>query len=440
MFRSECAEFPNDNPELHDGAIWICTSTQGAPIVVRPDPKVSEENVVAAHEAAVALEELRAEVATTAADWLDEPAKVAEGSMLPVPLPPEFELQEPLATVLEPLAIPIEPPDEAPSSETFSSAILSMLTVSTLPPPVEPVDDQKFTSLDEPEEDLIAAALDGAHEAVADEIAAVRDLDRVAPLASGFFPVAADSRDDLPEVGAEIAAEAMADADAEFVVEELPAIEETAVETVYAAAEPAAEATVAEVAEVEMVSEEPVKVSEQLPQAPEEDAREVPNVAQFSPAPEEEVPEVSEELSGETSGEPEKVSEQLQPADPYIMLAQAMASVAIQRGRLVEAQAVQSLLLGDRVEGLSAERIQQLISAEIVGPSGRATEKISTVAKGWSNILRGENEDWAAVGASSLDEWAAEILSRFLENSPVSQLRKELREQGVAAFGLASAA
>lgn len=424
MFRSECAEFPNDNPELHDGAIWICASTCGAAVVVRPDPKVSEQNIVASHEAAVAREELKANVANETADWLDEPAVAPfapQTSIFPVPLPREFEEHE-RAVRQELLATPIEALDDAPPSETFSAAIVSVLTMSSPPPPVEP----ERSSLDEPEEDLIAAALDGAHEAVAEEIAGVRELERVPPLASGFFPVSAESRTDmddsvdpLPEVGAEIeaaadvAAEAETeDAEGDFIVEEMPPLEETSVETVYLAAEPA-----------EKVSEQLREVEEPI-----EAARSLPEVAEVVAV----VPE-------KVSEQPEKVSEQLQ-ADPYAMLAQAMANVAIQHGQLVEARAVQSLLFGERVEGLSADRIQRLIAVEIIDPAGRAAEKVATVANAWSSILRGESEDWSAVGASSLDEWAAQILSRFLENSAVGQLQKELREQGVAAFGLATAA
>jgi hypothetical protein len=38
-WRSLAAELPNDNPELHDGAIWVCESLCGPPVAELPSPR-----------------------------------------------------------------------------------------------------------------------------------------------------------------------------------------------------------------------------------------------------------------------------------------------------------------------------------------------------------------------------------------------------------------
>lgn len=41
MRRAVCAEFPNDNPALHDGSVWVCLETTGAPVRIAPSITVS---------------------------------------------------------------------------------------------------------------------------------------------------------------------------------------------------------------------------------------------------------------------------------------------------------------------------------------------------------------------------------------------------------------
>jgi hypothetical protein len=69
------------------------------------------------------------------------------------------------------------------------------------------------------------------------------------------------------------------------------------------------------------------------------------------------------------------------------------------------------------------------------------TLDIDPVAMAWRAILRGESDDYAACGAATLDEWAADTLARLMSSpSRASQLRRELRSRGVVAFGLVEAA
>ena len=59
----------------------------------------------------------------------------------------------------------------------------------------------------------------------------------------------------------------------------------------------------------------------------------------------------------------------------------------------------------------------------------------------WRAILRGDSEDFSACGPRMLDEWAADLVARLVAApSRTEQLRRQLRERGVAAFGLVMAA
>jgi hypothetical protein len=62
-------------------------------------------------------------------------------------------------------------------------------------------------------------------------------------------------------------------------------------------------------------------------------------------------------------------------------------------------------------------------------------------AAAWARILRGESDDISTCGAAMLDEWAADVVARALGAPGRSaQIRRELRDRGVCAFGLVEAA
>jgi len=86
-----CAEFPNDNPALHGGAIWLCLEVTGAAVCERPvEPPVAGVEVAIEVEAEVA-EELEAELPVPVIEIAEElmvaaaPAPVAEPSTDPAP-------------------------------------------------------------------------------------------------------------------------------------------------------------------------------------------------------------------------------------------------------------------------------------------------------------------------------------------------------------------
>jgi hypothetical protein len=56
----------------------------------------------------------------------------------------------------------------------------------------------------------------------------------------------------------------------------------------------------------------------------------------------------------------------------------------------------------------------------------------------WQGVLRGESEDFSALGPlEPLDEWAADVVARVIGNpARADGIRRELRRRGVAAFGI----
>lgn len=79
-----------------------------------------------------------------------------------------------------------------------------------------------------------------------------------------------------------------------------------------------------------------------------------------------------------------------------------------------------------------------LLGRERIGADAPAEHSaLRAAAAAWQAILRGESEDFAACGASTLDEWCGALVAAALgEPARADGLRRELRRRGVAAFGL----
>ena len=74
--------------------------------------------------------------------------------------------------------------------------------------------------------------------------------------------------------------------------------------------------------------------------------------------------------------------------------------------------------------------------------TGRPTPEFSVVAQAWRDVLDGANGDLSACGNTTLDVWGAEIVAALV-SSPrerTDDLRRALRQRGVAAFGMLAAA
>jgi len=127
------------------------------------------------------------------------------------------------------------------------------------------------------------------------------------------------------------------------------------------------------------------------------------------------------------------------PDDPFIVLVCALADVAIGVGSPYVASVVRPLLVDGCIEpGLSEAALSALEAGGILADC-EVTSAFATTARAWREILRGTSEDFSACANTMLDEWCADLLARLL-GAPdrTAALRRELRDRGVAAFGLAA--
>ena len=114
---SLAAEFPNDNPALHCGAIWVCLEVTGAAVAVcearprlaPPEPMASEpepviavepEPVIAARPA-LAVPELEVEIVVPVPDTIDAAMTFAPAAAL-IEVAASANVDLPLAVALEP--------------------------------------------------------------------------------------------------------------------------------------------------------------------------------------------------------------------------------------------------------------------------------------------------------------------------------------------------
>jgi hypothetical protein len=158
-----------------------------------------------------------------------------------------------------------------------------------------------------------------------------------------------------------------------------------------------------------------------------------------------EIPEQEDPLSLETSATVQGVPEPR--SDPFASLVELLECVARSAGGTeCAARATKGLLGLERFE--TATLPQLSVDALIAGtqleqtPNGpRRTEAFTQTVRAWQGVLRGESEDFSMCGAATLDEWSADVLARVLGNAMLApQLRRELRQRGVAAFGLVAEA
>jgi hypothetical protein len=95
-------------------------------------------------------------------------------------------------------------------------------------------------------------------------------------------------------------------------------------------------------------------------------------------------------------------------------------------------------------DALSDDAVRALIDGGVLqrDDTGLArTPRFTRMVNAWSGILRGESEDFAPCGTQTLDEWAADLVARFLGNaSRGANVRRAVRSLGVAAFGLVASA
>jgi hypothetical protein len=137
-------------------------------------------------------------------------------------------------------------------------------------------------------------------------------------------------------------------------------------------------------------------------------------------------------------------TERVEPEqDPFATLMRLLEDAARTSGASDDLAGGLRWLLGEApfdVGSLHAVAVEALIAGNYVERTTHGiqrTEGFARTVTAWQGILRGDGEDFAACGAASLDEWAADMVARLL-GSPTRAvgLRRELRRRGVAAFGL----
>jgi hypothetical protein len=109
--------------------------------------------------------------------------------------------------------------------------------------------------------------------------------------------------------------------------------------------------------------------------------------------------------------------------DAFATLVRVVEEVAMASGAGADAMTMLRVLLGKtRLEA---------------GATDAAAKEKRAQAVAWQAILRGESEDFGACGAAALDEWCAALLAHVLGAAARADgLRRELRQRGVAAFGI----
>ena len=132
--------------------------------------------------------------------------------------------------------------------------------------------------------------------------------------------------------------------------------------------------------------------------------------------------------------------------DPFLALADMMESAAHTAGASDDDRALLRALLGlTRTASVTLDpdaenRLDPQLAVQ--GPNGVVrAETLTRQVLAWQGILRGESEDYAACGSATLDEWAADLVARVLGSAArAGSIRRDLRNRGVAAFGLVAAA
>jgi hypothetical protein len=140
------------------------------------------------------------------------------------------------------------------------------------------------------------------------------------------------------------------------------------------------------------------------------------------------------------------VDEARPPQDPFAAFAGALVDVALAAGATRAAALLPSLLDGTARDfsGFSDAVRASLVSSGLVSDENgaiRPSDAFASTSNAWRMVLRGQSDDFSACGATTLDGWAGEILKAFdVGRDGKTDVRRELRKRGVAAFGMILAA
>lgn len=132
------------------------------------------------------------------------------------------------------------------------------------------------------------------------------------------------------------------------------------------------------------------------------------------------------------------------PATPFDRFVTAMVRVALSASATVVAAELPLILREGRlrVSALGDDAARALKARGYLLPEGSAAaEHFVAAQSAWRDVLSGSSNDFGACGSSTLDEWAAALLAALLgPASRADELKRALRSEGVAAFGMREAA
>ncbi len=123
----------------------------------------------------------------------------------------------------------------------------------------------------------------------------------------------------------------------------------------------------------------------------------------------------------------------------------ALSGVLLERGATRSAASVAALLGQARLtrDAFDAATKKTLVARGLIdSKTARPTPEFSVVARAWRDVLEGTSSDLSGCGATTLDVWGAELLAALLgaPRDRADELRRALRQRGVAAFGMLAAA
>jgi hypothetical protein len=361
------AEFPNDNPALHEGVSWVCLAVCGpAKPVARPRPSSRA---------------------------LGASAVIARGAVHPAGAVLAVVPKVAPVDTASPVDVAEIGPEAAPAAAPCELEAL---------PEVVPVRDGDSTSATPPEERLdFELTPTGGSLSVSSDPLEVLDID-----ASDLDPDLANSSPPLLITGEGSSEPFVFDGSIDAGASETP-MEPPAEEVVGAA--------LGERERLESVAPSEIDVGPV-------------NAAGAAVSP--------------AGAEPEKSA-------AFRALVAALVEVLLVSGATRAAAVLPGLLEGGADDAthamaLDAESQRSLVAARIAQETDgglRLAPDFVTTARAWRDVLSGDAHDLSACGTSTLDGWAGDLLKALgVGQDGKTDVRRELRRRGVAAFGMLLAA
>jgi hypothetical protein len=133
------------------------------------------------------------------------------------------------------------------------------------------------------------------------------------------------------------------------------------------------------------------------------------------------------------------------PPNGFASFVAALAAILAERGATRAATSVGALLGLARLapDAFDATTATALVARGMLDPtSGRPTPEFSVLARAWRDVLDDTGGDLSACGSATLDVFGANLLATLLglPSGRAEELRRALRQRGVAAFGMLVAA